>query len=31
MNVIIISVEDVSMKAEIYDTPTGKAILDTGP
>ena len=31
MNVIIISVEDVSMKAEIYDTPTGKAILGALP
>ena len=31
MNVIIISVEDVSIKAEIYDTPTGKAILGALP
>jgi hypothetical protein len=28
---IIISVEDVSMEAEVYDTPTGKAILAALP
>jgi hypothetical protein len=31
MNAIIISVEGVSMKAEIYDTPTGQAILSALP
>ena len=31
MNTIIISIEDVSMKAEVYDTHTGKAILAALP
>jgi hypothetical protein len=31
MNTITISVEDVSMKAEVYDTPTGQAILAALP
>ncbi|MBW2515005.1 MAG: hypothetical protein JRE21_10615 [Deltaproteobacteria bacterium] len=31
MNTITISVENVSMKAEIYDTPTGRAILAALP
>ena len=31
MNAIIISVESTSMKAEIYDTPTGQAILSALP
>jgi hypothetical protein len=31
MNAIIISVESISMKAEIYDTPTGQAILSALP
>jgi len=31
MNAIILSVEGLSMKAEIYDTPTGQAILSALP
>ena len=31
MNAIIISVESISMKAEVYDTPTGQAILSALP
>ena len=31
MNTIIISVEDVSMKAEVFDTPTGRAVLAALP
>ena len=31
MNTIIISVEDVSMKAEVFDTATGQAILAALP
>lgn len=31
MNTIIISVEDVSRKAEVFDTPTGRAILAALP
>ena len=31
MNTIIIAVENVSMKAEVYATPTGKAILAALP
>ena len=31
MNRIIISVEDVSMEAEVYDTPTGQAVIAALP
>lgn len=31
MNTIIIAVENVSMEAEVYDTPTGRAILAALP
>ena len=31
MNKVIICVDDVSMKAEVYDTPTGQAILSALP
>jgi hypothetical protein len=31
MNTIIITLEDISLQAEIFDTPTGRAVLDALP